>query len=153
MTSSFLLRARAVWLFGAGLVIAGLLPLLYLAALLFWQFATPGSRVLGAVVRFVDQSLLRPGIADPVLSLLPQLPPAWPTSLHIAMAAALLGVALGSLGMLIARWQAVRINVERRRMEDRLRRVRQYRDASRLEPYIGPGNAAGTDDAQSRRVA
>ncbi|HEX6265438.1 MAG TPA: hypothetical protein VFZ81_00915 [Burkholderiales bacterium] len=151
MTSSFLLRARAVWLFGTGLVIAGLLLLLYFVALLFWQFATPGSQTLGAVLQFVDRSLLRPGIVDPVLGLLPA--PAWLTSLHIAMAAALLGVALGSLGMLIVRWQAARISVERRRVQDRLRRVHQYRDASRLEPFFGPGTAAGTDDAQRRRVA
>ena len=148
MTSSFL--RRAVWLFGAGLVVAGLLLLLNFVALLFWQFGTPKSEALGATLRFVDHSLLRPAIVDPVLTLLPEVPPAWLTSLHIAMVVALLGVALGSLGVLIAR--SARISVEKRR-ENRLRRVHQYRDAARLEPFIGPGTDAGMDEARRRRLA
>jgi ABC-type Fe3+ transport system permease subunit len=151
MTSPFL--RRAVWLFGAGLVVAGLLLLLNLVALLFWQFGTSKSEALGATLRFVDHSLLRPAIVDPVLTLLPEVPPAWLTSLHIAMVVALLGVALASLGVLIARRQTARISVEKRRVEDRLRRVHQYRDATRLEPFIGPGTDAGMDKPRRRRVA
>jgi ABC-type Fe3+ transport system permease subunit len=134
-----------VWLFGAGLVVAGLLLLLNFITLLFWQFGTSKSEALGATLRFVDHSLLRPAIVDPVLTLLPKLPPAWLTSLHIAMVVALLGVALGSLGILISRWQTARISVE-------LRRVRQYRDADRLEPFIGPGTVADMDEVRRRRV-
>jgi hypothetical protein len=149
MTSSFL--RRAVWLFGAGLVVAGLLLLLNFVTLLFWQFGTSKSEALGATLRFVDHSLLRPAIVDPVLTLLSEVPPTWLTSLHIAMVVALLGVALGSLGVLIAR--SARISVEKRRVEDRLRRVHEYRDAARLEPFIGPGTDAGMDEARRRRVA
>jgi hypothetical protein len=149
MTSSFL--RRAVWLFGAGLVVAGLLLLLNFVTLLFWQFGTSKSEALGVTLRFVDHSLLRPAIVDPVLTLLPEVPPTWLTSLHIAMVVALLGVALGSLGVLIAR--SARISVEKRRVEDRLRRVHEYRDAARLEPFIGPGTDAGMDEARRRRVA
>jgi ABC-type Fe3+ transport system permease subunit len=150
MTSSIL--HRTVWLFGAGLVGAGLLLLLNIVALLFWQFGTFKSQALGATLRFVDHSLLRPAIVDPIVSLLPQIPAAALTSLHIAMLATLLGLALGSFGALIARRQMARIHVEKRRVQDRLRRVPQYRDDARSEPFIGPGQEAGMDEAR-RRIA
>jgi hypothetical protein len=148
-----LFQRRAVWLFGAGLVVAGVLLLLNLAALLFWQFGVFKSEALGAALRFVDHSLLRPAIVDPLLTLLPKVPPARVTSLHLAMAVALLGVALGSLGVLIARGQTARIRVDKMRMQDRLRRVQGYRDAARLEPFIGPGTIAGMDEDRRRHIA
>ena len=92
---------------------------------------------MGAIVQFVDDwvSLARL------------------TSLHSAMALGVLGVAVGSLGVLVARRQADRISVERRGAEDRLRRAHLYRSEGRIEPFIGPGSGAGMDDAGRRRLA
>lgn len=67
---------------------------------------------------------------------------------YVALAAALAGVTLGSLGVFVVRRQAVRIAVEKRRAEDRLRRVHQYRESGRREPFIGRDT-----DARNRRIA
>lgn len=69
-------------------------------------------------------------------------------SRYAAMAAALAGVTLGSLGILIVRRQAARIAAEKRRAEDRLRRVHLYRDGARREPL-----SARDTDARDRRIA
>jgi membrane protein implicated in regulation of membrane protease activity len=120
---------RTVWLIGVGLVVAGLFLLAFLA---------------GFVVR--------PAIANPVLAWLPPLPPAWLTTLNVAAAIALAAVALGGLGVLLARRQSELMRRERMRREDRLRRVHLYRDEARREPFLGPG-AAGRQDSRPRRVA
>jgi hypothetical protein len=60
-------------------------------------------------------------------------------TLPVAAGAAALGVALGSLGVLVVRRQDERMRLERMRREDRLRRVRAYREAARHEPYLGEG--------------
>jgi hypothetical protein len=67
---------------------------------------------------------------------------------YAAMAAALAGVTLGSLGVVVVRRQAARIAAEKRRAEDRLRRVHLYRDSARREPFI-----ARDTDARDRRIA
>jgi hypothetical protein len=67
---------------------------------------------------------------------------------YAALAAALAGVTLGSLGVFIVRRQAARIAAEKRRAEDRLRRVHLYRDNARREPFI-----ARDTDARDRRIA
>lgn len=135
------LMAGAVRLSGAVLVIAGLSLLLYFVAFLFWEFGASRNEVLGAILQFVEHSLLRPGFVDPVLRLLPGVPPSLVTSLHVAMVLSLPGVVLGSLGVLIVRRQRAQISVEQMRAEDRLRRVHLYRDDGRLEPFIGPANS------------
>jgi hypothetical protein len=121
-------RARAIWLFGAGLVGSGLALLLYFLARLLWQFGPFRSEAVGTAVRSVDQSLV---------GLLPALPLAPPTAMQIAMFLGLVGVVLASLGVLIAGRQATRISLENRQAEDRLRRVHLYRDSGRVEPFIG----------------
>jgi hypothetical protein len=118
--------AKALWLFGAALVVAGLCLLLYFVALLFWELGAFRNEILGAVLRPVDYALLGS--------------PAWLTRLHIGMAIAVLGVAVGSSGVVMVRRQSTRISVERMRLEDRLRRTNLYGDDGRLEPFIGPGN-------------
>lgn len=67
---------------------------------------------------------------------------------YAALAAALAGVTLGALGVFIVRRQAARIADEKRRAEDRLRRVHLYRDSARREPFI-----ARETDARDRRIA
>lgn len=145
MTSWFVLRARAVWLFGIGLVLAGLLPLLYFIALLFWQSSKPGSGFLDATLSFVDRSLLGAAKVGPVVDFLPEFPSAWLTGLQIKLVLAVLGVVLTALGVLIARRKMAVIRLEKWQRQDRLRRVQRYRDSSRLEPFIGPDIATGTD--------
>lgn len=131
MTSWFVLRARAVWLFGIGLVLAGLLPVLYFIALVFSQSSKPGSGFLDATLSFVDRSLLGAAKVGPVL--------------QIELVLAVLGVVLTVLGVLIAKRKMAVIRLEKRQTQDGLRRVQGYRDSSRLEPFIGPDIAAGTD--------
>lgn len=119
MLSSVLLKARAAWVLGAGLIVCGLLMLLYFAALLLGQFGASPSELS--------------------------------TSLHIAVVFAVAGALLTALGAHVARAQSVRISFEKERRQDRLRRVYEYRHASRVEPYIGPGNTdTGTGSPRDR---
>ena len=126
MTSS-LRKARAGWLFSAGLMALGVLAVLNLFAFVVWRFGGVQSPVLNVVV-------------EPLLELVALLPPTRLTALHAAAALALVGVALGLLGVLVARRQAARIGLEKQRAQDRLRRVHLYRDDGRREPFIGTGS-------------
>jgi hypothetical protein len=114
MGSNLLLKARAAWLFGAGLAVCGVLLLLYFAVLLYWQFGAANSEV--------------------------------PASLHLGIAFAAAGAAFTAFGVHVARGQTVQISAEKQRRADRLRRVHEYRYASRVEPYIGPASDAGAED-------
>lgn len=124
-------RAKAIWLFGTGLVGAGSVLLLYFLVVIAWKVGAFQSEVLAAVVRFMDQSLL---------FLFAALPLAPPSSLQVGMFLALVGVVLGSIGVLVVQRQADRISLEKRRTEDRLRRVHLYRENARAEPFIGPAS-------------
>jgi hypothetical protein len=116
MGSSFLLKARAAWLFGAGLAVCGLLLLLYFAALLYWHFGVAKASVV-------------------------------PANLHLGIVFAVAGAALTALGLHVARGQAARISAEKSRRADRLRRVHEYRYASRVEPYLGNATDAGAEES------
>jgi len=69
------------------------------------------------------------------------------------------GAVIAALAVLISARQSAFIRTEKRRREDRLRRVRVYRSDealqqahdSRLEPFIGPDSVA--DRQPDRRVA
>jgi len=124
-------RAKAIWLFGTGLVGAGFVLLLYFLVVIAWKVGAFQSEVLAAVVRFLDQSLL---------FLFAALPLAPPSSLQIGMFLALVGVVLGSIGVLVVQRQADRMSLEKRQTEDRLRRVHLYRESARAEPFIGPAS-------------
>jgi hypothetical protein len=154
---------------GAALVIAGLAPVVYLLALIAWQFSAlfeAGSWVsLPATLLFTDHSVLQGGKAAPVLPFIPQFPWPWlmsPESLlplhtvvasligrvHVGLAFALAGVAVMALGAQRTRQYVRVIRAEKQRREDRLRRVHDYcLDEGRArgledrrEPYIGPDN-------------
>lgn len=153
-------------LFGIGIVLAGLLPVLYFMALIAWQFTVlfeTGSWVkLPLTLVFTDHSLLQAGKAAPVLSFIPQLPWPWlmnPESLlpvhkqvtsllgrlHVGMPFALSGVPVMAFGVLCVRGYSAVLRAEKQRRADQLRRVQDYRlDDSRAhyldarrEPYIG----------------
>jgi hypothetical protein len=65
------------------------------------------------------------------------------------------GLIAAGLGMLIMKRQRSRIRIAKMRREDARRRVQQYRQSNRVEPFIGPGDTAEQpgQDALRRRVA
>lgn len=152
-------------MFGIGVMLAGLLPMLYFVALIAWQFTvlfeTESWVKLPLTLVFTDHALLQAGKAAPVLPLVPQLPWPWlmnPESLlpahqlvtsllgrlHVGLPFALGGVPVVLLGVLCVRRHSAALRAEKQRRADQLRRVQDYRlddgthylDA-RLEPYIG----------------
>ena len=159
-----LFKERLAWLCGISLVVLGALPVLYAAGLVIWQFA---NRVLaGPPVRLQAGTLF----TDHPYPFLPSLPPEWllawtgsPGPLQV-LAEALKGVHVGwyfavpgllaaALGVWIVLRQAAAIELEKRRREDRLRRVRvgQYSGPERVEPFFGPGAMA--EPAERKREA
>lgn len=159
---------------GLALVITGLLPLLYLVALLAWQFSAlfeAGSWVaLPTTLLFTDHLALQGGKVAPVLPFIPHVSWPWLTSpdsllplhklvasllgrVHVGLVFALPGLAVITLGALRARRSMSVIRAAEQRRADGLRRVNDYcldeRRArafeERREPYLG------TDDV--RRVA
>jgi hypothetical protein len=153
-------------LFGIGVVLAGLLPVLYFMALFAWQFSVlfeAGSWVkLPLTLVFTDHSLLQASKAAPVLPFIPQLPWPWLMSpdsllpahklvtpllerLHVGLLFALGGVPVIALGVRCARQHSAALRAEKQRRADQLRRVQDYRfDDSRAhyldarrEPYMG----------------
>lgn len=163
---SFVLKASAVRLFGIGLVLAGLFLGLCSSTVFSWQVSARlqgGSWVpLPLSILFQDRATLPAAKAARLPDFLPELGPswladleAWPIAeaivtalldkLSIGLVLALCGVAVAALGALIARRQKARLHAVKRRREDRLRRVRQYRENSRVEPFIGPHIATGFD--------
>lgn len=127
-TSSIARRARAGWLLGIALLLAGFLP----------------------VVLFVGGSLLPAAEAAPALNLYPEIPPEWankaerwlkarrihwrPGPEHAGLAFAALGFLVMLLGAAIVKYQAPRLDAARRKKQDALRRAQQYRQESRAEP-------------------
>ena len=163
------MKNRFLLLAGVALVITGLLPVLYLLALLAWQFSAlfeAGSWVaLPATLLFADHLALQGGKAAPVLPFIPHVPWPWlmsPDSLlplhklvatllgrvHVGLVFALAGLALMALGALRARQYTNVIRAEKQRRADQLRRVNDYcLDESRArafeerrEPYMGTGD-------------
>lgn len=151
-----LFKARLGWLSGVSLVVLGALPVLYALGLLAWQF---GNRLMtGTSVPLSVAALFK----EHDYAFLPQLPAAWLqgawigspeaqktlagilSSLHFGLLVAVPGLVLSALGAWIVLRQAAAIDVEKRRREDRLRRVRvgQYRGPERVEPFIGAGDIA-----------
>ena len=140
-------------LLSAGLVLAGLLSVLYLLALVGWQYymqvKTGSWAPLPASLAFDDRAYVPDARLLQVLPFLPELPraPEWSawilSRLHVAVLPALMGILLVAFGMRITAQRNLIDRHDLRAREDRLRRVRlgQYGDASgaieRREPYIG----------------
>jgi hypothetical protein len=149
-------------LMGGALVIAGLLPVLYFAALLTWQFNVlfeAGSWVpLPATLVFSDHSLLQAGRAAPVLPFIPHF--AWPwlmspesflpvhplvTSLlgrlHVGLVFAIAGAVVMAIGVFRAR-QYMSV----------FRAVNPAVFDERREPYIGVDNGVVSPDGDAAHV-
>jgi hypothetical protein len=174
-----LLRARTAFLLAAAVLLAGIAPLFYFVALLGWQVATgvlTGSWVpLPATLAFTDHALLQTGKAAAVLAYLPQLPWDWlmkPQTLlplhevvsgllgriHVGLPFGLFGMLVIALGFLFALRQKYAIREAKRRNEDRMRRIDDYRrDGSAADPlYARREPFIGSDDigrSTQRRVA
>jgi hypothetical protein len=147
--------ARAVLILSAALVVAGLVPLLYFLGLVGWQVAalveTRSWVRLPASLLFTEHSF----------AFIPQFPWAWLTSpdsllpahtalmwvlsrVHAGLAFGLVGLAIIALGVMGVLTQRAVIRAQRQEIDDRQRRVRDYRsDKSpaptldeRLEPFI-----------------
>ncbi len=144
MTSWFMRRARAAWLLGIGLVLAGFIPVLI----------------------FAGASLLPAAEARPVLGLYPELPAQWkaktqswlkarriawtPEPVHVGLVFALGGVLVMLGGAAVARRQRLAIDTHRRIAADARRRAQHYRETGRIEPTFG---AAAADPREEQRAA
>jgi hypothetical protein len=149
------LKARVIWVFGTGLVVAGLLPVLYFIAVLCLQFSTGfelGSlRPAAATPWFTNAKagfnidslpeLLAALLMKTEVWLTVQDAVAWMAShMHVGLAVAVLGAIAMTVGALVATRQTALLRTEKRRRNDRQRRARQSGD-DRLEPFIGDADA------------
>jgi hypothetical protein len=127
----FVVKARAVWLFGVVLAAAGLATMLYAAAL--------------PLVPALDAQSWLPEVSFGKWTL---------KVVHVSAAIAALGVLAGAAGVLLAHRQVERLRAERNRAADRLRRVKVYRSDEfadgRLEPFFG---AEAGEARKDRRAA
>jgi hypothetical protein len=169
MNAWFQLKTRAVCLFGIALVLVGLLLVLQCVALLLWQYIVAlEARAwppLPARLLFADHSQLGGTAAAPILQFIPELQwtlistpknsPGMHTvatwvldRVHIGLVPALLGAPIILLGGIVSLQQINRLAAAKRRKEDRLRRLREYRTAVDQE---GLGGADGTRTRDPRR--
>jgi hypothetical protein len=166
MNAWFHIRTRAVWLFGAALLVVGALLVLQLGALLVWQYsiALENRRwpPLALGFLFSDPAQLSAAVA-PWTELIPRLQWDWfsdpahaSSPLHIAVTAlfnrlhigavpALIGVFLGLAGFELAVRQSDVLAAARRAKEDRLRRRRHYGTQTRNFPSDPQTPVTSTD--------
>lgn len=165
--SPSLLGARTRLFFAGVLVLAGIVPVLYLLALLGWQLAGVflwGTWIpLPVALLFVGDPASA-GKAAAVLPFVPYLSGVQVTNgaavwilgkLHVAVIPALVGCAIVARALLGILRQKARIRAAKQRTEDRVRRIQDYRQGKdffdeRREPYIGSDNA---DDKPDRWAA
>ena len=139
--------ARAVLILSAALVVAGLVPLLYFVGLLGWQivtlFQTRAWVALPVSLLFSEHSF----------AFIPQFPWPWlasPDSLlpahaaivwvlgkvHAGLVFGLAGLALGAAGVVGVLRQRAVMRAQRQALDDRKRRVRDYRNDQRAAPTV-----------------
>jgi hypothetical protein len=138
-----MIKAKAVRLFGILLAAVGSLAVLYSTAL----FAS--RKGLLPQLPWLDPRAWLP--ADELVALVL-------ARVDIAVIIAVLGTMAMAAGVLVALRQTAFLRAEKRRREDGLRRVQQYRADegrcpydTRLEPFLGPVAASRRDE--DRRVA
>jgi hypothetical protein len=153
------LRAGTGLFFAGVLIVIGLVPLVYFAALgllQLWLSVQAGKWIaLPLTLAFSDHALLASARSAPALPLIPQFP--WiadPTvapfldRVHVALIPALAGLALLLLGMLRVYLHRALLRLHRQHAEDRTRRVQDYQRESgdfidgRREPFISNRRAA-----------
>ena len=143
------------------LILAGAVPVLFLAGLLAWQVVTlfqAGAWVpLPVLLLFTDHAALQAAKVAPVLGFIPDLSLIWTAGadtpkpvlwalgrVHFALLPALAGLVMMAAGVLGLLRQRAAIRAQRNYREDRLRRVQDYqRDErptdtfdGRREPFI-----------------
>jgi hypothetical protein len=147
--------ARVVLILSAALVLAGLVPLLYFVGLVGWQiitlFQTRAWVALPVSLLFSEHSFaFIPQIAWPWVASPDSLLPAhtalvWVLSrVHAGLAFGLAGLVLGAVGVVGVLRQRAVIHAHRQDLDDRQRRVRDYRSDhsaaptldERFEPFI-----------------
>jgi hypothetical protein len=136
-------KARSLWLLGATLVLAGLVPVvLFVAAALLP--APHGATALEAFPKASPELMAR---ADTFLA---KRRIAWrPSPHHPALPFALLGLLVMATGALIAKRQQRALDQARLHRQDALRRAQQYRASERREPSFGAGIAAGAGEQRA----
>jgi len=166
-----LLKARTLLLCSVGVVIVGLVPVLYLLGLVAWQFDTRLDTsswiALPTALVFTDRALLQGGNVAPVLAFIPHFDWAWSTNevlaqilskLHVGLIPALIGCGVMAVGISSVLRQRVLIRIHKERKKDRVQRIDNYRreatraDAGndgRREPFIGAGDFAGNTDRRA----
>jgi hypothetical protein len=127
MTPWMLRRAKASWLLGFLVVLAG-----FFAVLIFVLQAFLPASLLPEVPRLpalrIDGSLARMPL-NKVIQI--------PHQLYAGLAIAAFGLLTMVLGARMARRQIPVLEAAKQKTEDRLRRVSQYAGEERIEPYIG----------------
>ena len=137
------------------LILAGALPVLFLAGLLAWQTFTlfqAGAWVpLPVLLLFTDHAALQATKVAPVLGFIPDLSLIWTAGadtakpvlwalgrVHFALVPALAGLAMMAAGVRRFLMKRAAIRAQRDYREDRLRRVQDYRrDDSATDTFDG----------------
>lgn len=148
MSAALRFRARALWAFGTGLMLAGLLVLVWALGLLLWQcitwLETSVWLPLPARLAFIDQAQLQAPNLRVVLEVIPELPSAWLSDrdgwrglqklavllvdrVHIGVPAAALAYCAIAAGNAISLPQVAALHAEKERTNRRLRRAQAYR--------------------------
>lgn len=158
------LRAKVMLAFWAALAVVGLAPVLYLAGLLVWQFVTLFQR--GSWVPMPASLLL----TEHSFAFLPALGWAWlmsPDSLlpvhsalmwvlgrvHAGAIFGLVGLGMIALGLIGVRRHYAAIRAQRQRAEDRLRRMRDYRNDDRHAPSLDGRREPFISEPRNSRAA
>jgi hypothetical protein len=126
MTAWMVRRAKATWLLGFFVALAG-----FLAVVLFVLQAFLPSALLPELPRLPAVSI-EGSVARMPLNKVIRVP----HELYAGLAVAAFGLLTMVFGAAIARHQVALLAAAKRGTEDRLRRVSQYADEERIEPYI-----------------
>jgi len=127
MTPWMLRKAKAAWLLGLIVLVAG-----FFAVLVFVVQAFLPATLLPELPRLpavsIEGSLTRMPLNKAIRI---------PHELYVGLAVAVFGLLTMLGGATIARRQAALLEAAKRGSEDRLRRVQQYAGEERVEPYLG----------------